>query len=132
MSPAGVPAVNILGAKYFFREYNTLDTKYYLDIFGVDVEEERLSILRSLHKLGCQVVYDTFRKVAPTKHIVMSTWRVYFGSTTCPQKLVRVGKVCEQVTYGKQLYPVRGKNAPLPTERPRLDNVARTIWIWEL
>ena len=49
----------------------------------------------------------------------MSTWRVYFGCLTCPQQLVRVGKVIEQIAYDKQLYPVRGKNAPIPTERPR-------------
>nr|CCA18944.1 AlNc14C60G4407 [Albugo laibachii Nc14] len=49
----------------------------------------------------------------------MPTWKVYFGSTTCLEQLIRVGKVCEQLAYGKQLYPVGGKNAPIPTERPR-------------
>ena len=45
------------------------------------------------------------------------TWSL--GSTSCPHRLVRVGRVCEQVAYGIHLYPVRGKNAPLPAERPR-------------
>ncbi|CCI44893.1 unnamed protein product [Albugo candida] len=111
--------VTILGEKYFFREFDTLETKYYLDVFGVGVEEERNNILRALHQLGCQVVYDTFRETVPTKEVVMSTWRVYFGCSTCPQQLVGVGKVIEQIADDKQLYPVRGKNAPIPTERPR-------------
>ena len=32
---------------------------------------------------------------------------------------MRVGKVCEQIAFGKQLFPVRGKYAPLPTESLR-------------
>ena len=111
--------VTILGERYFFREFDSLETKYYLDVFGVGVEDERINILRSLHRLGCQVVYATFRETIPTKGVVMSTWRIYFASSTCPEALVRVGKVCEQIVFERQLYPVRGKNAPLPTERPR-------------
>nr|CCA22214.1 AlNc14C147G7433 [Albugo laibachii Nc14] len=87
--------VNFFGEKSFFREYNILENKYYLDIFGVGLDEERVHVLRSLHLLGCKVVYETFREAVPTKHVAMSTWRVYFGSTGCPQQLVRVGKVCE-------------------------------------
>nr|CCA18924.1 AlNc14C59G4387 [Albugo laibachii Nc14] len=111
--------VNIIGEKYFFREYNSLESKYHLDVFGVGVEDERVGLLRSLHKLGCPVVYDTFREAIPTKGVFVSTWTVYFGSTTCLEQLIRVGKVCEQLACGKQLYPVRGKYAPNPTERPR-------------
>ena len=74
--------VTILGEKYFFREFDTLGTKYYLDIFGVGVEDGRINILRYLHRLGCQVVYATFREPSvyatfresiPTKGVVMST-----------------------------------------------------------
>nr|CCA23005.1 AlNc14C176G8117 [Albugo laibachii Nc14] len=111
-------SVNILGETFFPREYNSLEFKYHLDVFGVGVEDERVGLLRSLNKIGCPVVYDTFREAIPTKGVAMSTWRVYFGSTTCPEQLIRVGKVCEQLWYGKQLYTVRGKNAPIPTERP--------------
>ncbi|CCI11546.1 unnamed protein product [Albugo candida] len=93
--------VIILGQKHFFREFDTLKTKYYLDVFGVGVEEERNNILRALHKLGCQVGYGNFRETVPTKEVVI------------------VGKVIEQIAYDKQLYPVRGKNAPILTERPR-------------
>ena len=49
----------------------------------------------------------------------MSTWRIYSASSTFPEALVPVGKVCEQIAFGKQLFPVRGKNAPIPTERRR-------------
>ena len=86
--------MTILGEKYFFREFDTLETKYYLDVFGV-VEEERNNILHAFHQLGCQVVYGAFGDTIPTKEVVMSTWRVYFGCLTCPQQLVRVGKVVE-------------------------------------
>ncbi|CCI11709.1 unnamed protein product [Albugo candida] len=86
--------VTILGEKYFFRELDTLETKYYLDVFGVGVEEEPNNILRALHKVGCQVAYDSFRET-------------------------KVGKVIEQIVYDKHLYPVRGKNALILTERPR-------------
>ena len=78
--------MTVLGEKYFFREFDTLEKKYYLDVFSVGVEEDRTNILRSLHQLGCQVVYDTFRETIPTKAVVMSTWRVYFGCLTCPQQ----------------------------------------------
>ncbi|KAL0587057.1 hypothetical protein ABG067_003397 [Albugo candida] len=73
-----------------FVGYDEICANYYLDVFGVGVEEERNNILRALHKLGCQVVYDTFRETIPTREVVMSTWRVYFGCLTCPQQLVRV------------------------------------------
>lgn len=53
--------VTILGDKYCYEDFDTLEAKYQLDVFGVSVEEERKSILRSLHKLVFQVVYDTFR-----------------------------------------------------------------------
>ena len=99
--------VTILGEKYFFREFDSLETKYYLDVFGVSVEDERINILHSLHRLGCQVVYATFRETIPTKGVVISTWRIYFASSTCPETLVRVGKVCEQIVFERQLYPVR-------------------------
>ena len=68
--------VTILGEKYFFREFDSLETKYYLDVFGVGVEDERINILRSLHRLGCQVVYATFRETVPSKGVVMSKWRI--------------------------------------------------------
>ena len=89
--------VTIVGGRYIFREFDTLEKKYYLDVFGVGVEEEWDHILRALQQLGCQVVYDTFRETVPTKEVMMSTWRVYFGCLTCPQQLVRVGKVVEQI-----------------------------------
>lgn len=40
-------------------------------------------------------------------------------SSTCPKALMRVGMVCEQIAFEKRFFPVPGKNAPIPTERPR-------------
>lgn len=34
-----------------------------------------------------------------------------------PGTLLRVGKVCEQIAFGKSIFSVRSKNAPIPTER---------------
>nr|CCA20180.1 AlNc14C87G5575 [Albugo laibachii Nc14] len=52
--------VNILGAKYFFRERNTLNTKYHLDIFGW------------VWRKNVYVFY-VFSTNWDTKHVVMST-----------------------------------------------------------
>lgn len=62
---------------------------------------------------------DTFPEANCYKGVATSTWRVYFASFTCPEVVVRVGKVCEQIAFGKHLSHVRSKNNPIPIERPR-------------
>ena len=64
--------------------------------------------------------------------MVMSTWRVYFGCLTCPPQLVRVGEVIEQITYDKQLYPVREKMLPFHRNGLVSVNVVLIAWIWVL
>nr|CCA16779.1 AlNc14C25G2522 [Albugo laibachii Nc14] len=61
----------------------------------------------------------------------MLTQGVYFGSATCPQQLVRVGKVCEQIAYRKELYPVLGKNARSQRSDHVLLTAVHTVWMWE-
>ena len=89
--------VTILENRYYFREYDILGSKYFLDVFGVNPGTECGRLARALHELGCNIIYDNFREAIAGKAITMSTWRVYFRSATCPTALVVEGKVCEQL-----------------------------------
>ena len=111
--------VTILGNKYSFREFDLLGSKYFLDVFGVSPGMECGRIARALHDLGCDIIYENFREAIAGKAITMSTWRVYFRSTSCPPALYVNGKVCEQLDIEGRLFLARGKSSPLPTERLR-------------
>nr|CCA15736.1 AlNc14C14G1642 [Albugo laibachii Nc14] len=50
----------------------------------------------------------------------MSTYRVYFRSTSCPAPLLVSGKTCEQLCIDGRYYLARGKVAPLPADRLRM------------
>lgn len=66
-------SVTVLGKSSFFKEYDTLDSRYYLDVFGVGVVVERLGILKSLHEKKCGLPLDTFREANSSKGVAMST-----------------------------------------------------------
>lgn len=99
--------VTILGAQYFLQEFDSLESKYFLDIIVVGG-------VRSLHSLGCVAVYTTFRETLPCKGVVMWTWGVYFSTSTRPPQLVRISRLCEQIAHGKLMYPVREKKCSYP------------------
>ena len=111
--------VTILGKKYSFREFDLLGSKYFLDVFGVSPGMECGRIAHALHDIGCDIIYENFREAIAGKAITMSTWRVYFRSTSCPPALYVNGKVCEQLDIAGRLFLARGKSSPLPTERLR-------------
>ena len=96
--------VTILGARYSFREFDLLGSRYYIDVFGVTTETECGRIARALHELGCDISYANFREAIAGKAITMSTWRIYFRSISCPPVLYIAGKVCQQLDIDGRLF----------------------------
>lgn len=91
-------SVILLGKKNFFKGYDTLESRYYLDVSGLALEVKREGISFS-------ITSDSFKGVDVKKLTL----------PTCPEVLVRVAKTCEQIAL---LFPVRGIDAPIMTERP--------------
>ncbi|KAL0591439.1 hypothetical protein ABG067_001471, partial [Albugo candida] len=113
--------ITLMGNQYSFREFDVLGSRYFMDVFGIGPEMFTIIIASALHRLGCDVLYENFREVLAYKRLSMSTWRVYFRSTSCPEPLVLAGKVCEQICIEGRYYLARGKGAPLPVERLRMN-----------
>lgn len=112
--------VSILGAQYFFREYDSREYFYFLDLFFfVRVKGERIPILHLLHGEESSRVVGPLREIVPYKKVLMSTWRVYVSSSTCPQLMAKIGRICDKIAYGKLLYPVRGMKASIYIKRSR-------------
>ena len=109
--------ITLMGNQYSFREFDVLGSRYFLDVFGIGPEMSTLTIASALHRLGCDVLYENYREAVASKRLSMSTWRVYFRSTSCPEPLVVAGKVCEQICIEGRYYLARGKGAPLPVVR---------------
>ncbi|CCI46830.1 unnamed protein product [Albugo candida] len=112
--------VRILGNSYSFREFDILGSRFFLDIFGIGPEMSTLKLASALHRLGCDVLYENFREAVASKRLSMSTWRVYFCGTSCPEQLNLGGKVCEQICIEGIYYLARGKASPLPVDRLRM------------
>ena len=112
--------VTLMGNQYSFREFDVLGSRYFMDVFGIGPEMSTITVASALHRLGCDVLYENFREAVASKRLSMSTWRVYFRSTSCPKPLVVAGKVCEQICIEGRYYLARGKGAPLPVERLRM------------
>ena len=112
--------ITLMGNQYSFREFDVLGSRYFMDVFGIGPEMSTITIASALHRLGCDVLYENFREAVASKRLSMSTWRVYFRSTSCPEPLVVAGKVCEQICIEGRYYLARGKGAPLPVERLRM------------
>lgn len=60
----------------------------------------------------------------------MLTLRVYFSISTCPLQMVRIGKVCERIAYGKLISSVGGKMLLSVRIDHVLDNVVLSAWTW--
>lgn len=88
-------------------------------IFFVRVKGERIPILHLLHGEVSSRVVGPLREIVPYKKVLMSTWRVYVSSSTCPQLMAKIGRICDKIAYGKLLYPVRGMKASIYIKRSR-------------
>ncbi|CCI50852.1 unnamed protein product [Albugo candida] len=110
--------VTLMGNQYTFREFDVLGSRYFMDVFGTGPEMSTITVASALHRLGCDVLYENFREAVASKRLTMSTWRVYFRSTSCPKPLVVAGKVCKQICIEGRYYLARGKvNTPKSTQR---------------
>nr|CCA19835.1 AlNc14C80G5247 [Albugo laibachii Nc14] len=112
--------VTLLGNQYSFRDFDILGSRYFLDIFGLGPEISTSTIIFALHRLGCDILYENYREAVASQRLAMSTYRVYFRSTSCPAPLLVSGKIREQLCISGRYYLPRGKGAPLSAERLRM------------